>query len=114
MSPVRWSWGRAGEDFSSLPQSSPVQLCQYTTRGLIRQAHILWGTSEDTKRQGKTHSHVVPSRELSGSTHPNFRQTHRARYKRLIIGCGRPATMEAKYAGSSRLSLGGALARAEA
>src|SRR5262249_26470886 len=71
-------------------------------------------TYGDSKRQGKTHFCVVPSRELSGNTHPNFRQTHRARYKRLIIGCGRPATMEAKYAGSSRLSLGGALARAEA
>ena len=27
-------WGRAGEDFSGLPQSSPVLLCSYKTRNI--------------------------------------------------------------------------------
>src|SRR5215471_3444310 len=59
-------------------------------------------------------SPVVPSRELSDSTHPKFRQAHLAPYKRLIIRVRQAGNNGGAHAGSGRLFVGGSLARAEA
>ena len=56
----------------------------------------------------------MPSRELSDSTHPKFRQAYLALYKRLIIRVRQAGNNGGAHAGSGRLSLGGLLARAEA
>src|SRR5215468_6661107 len=59
-------------------------------------------------------SPVVPSRELSDSTHLKFRQAHLAPFKRLIIRVRQAGNNGGAYAGSGRLSVGGSLARTEA
>src|SRR5215469_9933096 len=66
-----------------------------------------------TKRFIKS-SPVVPSRELSDSTHLKFRQAHLAPFKPLIIRVRQAGNNGGAHAGSGRLSVGGSLARTEA
>ena len=85
----------------------------YDTRTMMAVSHFTV-TYRGTKRQGKTHFCVVPSRELSDSTHSKFRQAHLAPFKRLIIRVRQADNNGGAHAGSGRVVVGGSLARAEA